>query len=149
MAAPTTWSSAASIHRSEPSLQPLSEDEHANAHQDHETDRRIGSRKIVALGKLVDKLTKATEIDRNSTPTILMSAKIRPSRSPTKMVGSAAGNRICQNCCDGVRLKLLPTLISTRRVAESPSSVLRMTGARPAVNPIITIVNALLPKITR
>src|SRR6478752_8234815 len=64
MAAPTTWSSAASIHRSEPSLQPLSEDEHANAHQDHETDRRIGSRKIVALGKLVDKLTKATEIDQ-------------------------------------------------------------------------------------
>src|SRR5438309_7530678 len=64
MVAPTTWSSAASIHRSEPSLQPLSEDEHANAYQDHETDRRVGSRKIVALGKLVDKLAKAAEIDQ-------------------------------------------------------------------------------------
>ena len=47
------------------------------------------------------------------------------------MVGSAAGNSIFQNCCDGVRLKLLPTLISTRRVAERPSSVLRMMGASP------------------
>ena len=30
---------------------------------------------------------------RNSTPTILMRQKIRPSRSPTKMVGSAAGKQ--------------------------------------------------------
>ena len=80
---------------------------------------------------------------------MLMSAKIKPSRSPTKMVGIAAGKRIFQNCWDGVRLKLLPTLISTRRVAKRPSRVLRMTGASPAVKPIITIVSALLPKITR
>ena len=53
---------------------------------------------------------------RNSTPTILISEKIRPSRNPTKIVGSAAGNRIFQNCCERVRLKLRPTLMSTRRV---------------------------------
>src|SRR5262245_66131441 len=64
MAAPTTSPSAASVHRSEPSLQPLGEHEHANAHQDHETDRRVRSRKIVALGKLIDKLAKAAEIDQ-------------------------------------------------------------------------------------
>src|ERR1700738_5307975 len=48
---------------------------------------------------------------RNSTPTMLMSEKINPSRSPTKMVGSAAGKSIFQNCWDAVRLKLFPTLI--------------------------------------
>src|SRR5215469_3786024 len=64
MAAPMAWPSAASIHRSEPSLQPLGQDEHANAHQDHETDRGVRSRKIVALGKLIDKLAKAAEIDQ-------------------------------------------------------------------------------------
>ena len=35
---------------------------------------------------------------------------------PTKIVGSADGNKIFQNCCVGVSLKLRPTLISTRRV---------------------------------
>ena len=65
------------------------------------------------------------------------------------MVGSAAGNRIFQNCCERVRLKLRPTLISTRRVPARPSSVFRMTGASPAVKPIITMVVALRPKITR
>src|ERR1700730_12059800 len=64
MVAPTTRCAAASIPRAEPSLQALSEDEHGNAHQDHETDRRVGSRKIVALGKLVDKLAKPAEIDQ-------------------------------------------------------------------------------------
>src|SRR5262245_7131725 len=64
MAAPMAWRSAASIHRSEPSLQSLGEDEHANAHQDHETDRGVRSCKIVALGELVDKLAKAAEIDQ-------------------------------------------------------------------------------------
>src|SRR5690242_6704774 len=64
MAAPTAWPSAASIHRSEPSLQPLGQDKHANAHQDHETDRGVRSGKIVALGKLIDKLAKPAEIDQ-------------------------------------------------------------------------------------
>src|SRR5213078_1582174 len=55
--------------RSEPSLQPLGEDEHANAHQDHETDRGVRSFKIVALGKLIDKLAKAAEIDQRENQT--------------------------------------------------------------------------------
>src|SRR5919201_53482 len=64
MAASMAWPSAASIHRSEPSLQPLGQDEHANAYQDHETDRGVRSCKIVALGKLIDKLAEAAEIDQ-------------------------------------------------------------------------------------
>src|SRR5665213_68075 len=46
---------------------------------------------------------------------MLISAKINPSRTPTKMVGSAAGNKIFQNCWVGLRLKLRPTLTSTLR----------------------------------
>src|SRR5499426_1472281 len=58
----------ASIDRSQPSLKPFHEDEHADADQDHEADRGIGSSKIVALGKLVDKLPKAAEIDQEFDP---------------------------------------------------------------------------------
>ena len=39
--------------------------------------------------------------------------------------------------------------ISTRRVPDRPSTVFRITGASPATNPIITIVIALRPKMTR
>ena len=46
-------------------------------------------------------------------------------------------------------LKLRPTSISTCRVPARPSTVFRITGARPAAKPIITIVVALRPKITR
>ena len=65
------------------------------------------------------------------------------------MLGSAAGKRIFQNCWACVSLKLRPTSISTRRVPASPSTVLRMTGGRAATKPIITMVIALRPKITR
>ena len=37
----------------------------------------------------------------------------------------------------------------TRRVPARPSMVLRMTGASPATNPIIVMVSALRPKMTR
>src|ERR1019366_8048555 len=86
---------------------------------------------------------------RNSTPTMLISAKISPSRSPTKIVGSAAGNRIFQNCCVALRLKLRPTLTSTLRVPAMPSMVFRITGGSAAKNPIMMMVQALRPKITR
>ena len=43
-------------------------DEHADADQDHEADRRIGSGQIVALGKLVDKLAEPAEIDQELDP---------------------------------------------------------------------------------
>ncbi len=65
------------------------------------------------------------------------------------MVGNAAGNKILVNNCAPVSLKLLPTLMSTRRVPLSPSMVLRITGGRPAANPIMMMVQALRPKITR
>src|SRR5260221_12694106 len=55
---------AGSIHGSQPSLEPLREDEHGNTDQDHEADRGIGSGEIVPLGKLVDKLPKTAEIDQ-------------------------------------------------------------------------------------
>ena len=64
------------------------------------------------------------------------------------MVGSAAGNRIFQNCCVGVRLKLRPTLTSTLRVPAMPSIVFRMTGGSAATKPIMMMVQALRPKIT-
>ena len=86
---------------------------------------------------------------RNSTPTMLMRVKISPSRMPTKMVGSAAGNMILMKSWVGLSLKLRPTLISTLRVAERPSMVLRITGGRPATKPIMMMVQALRPKITR
>src|SRR6186997_1864132 len=59
---------------------------------------------------------------------MLINAKMRPSRTPTKIVGSAAGNMIFQNCWVGVRLKLRPTLTRTLRVLAMPSIVFRMTG---------------------
>ena len=80
---------------------------------------------------------------------MLIMAKMSPSFSPTKTDGSAAGSRIFQNCCLGESLKLRPTSISTRRVPDRPSTVFRITGASPAANPIITIVVALRPKMTR
>ena len=86
---------------------------------------------------------------RNSTPTILIIAKINPSLRPTNTVGSAAGSMIFQNICAGVTLNERPTLTSTERVAASPSSVFRITGGSAATNPIITIVTALRPKMTR
>src|SRR5258707_12995528 len=55
---------AGSIHGSQPSLEPLREDEHGNTDQDHEADRGIGSGEIVPLGKRVDKLPKTAEIDQ-------------------------------------------------------------------------------------
>ncbi len=70
-------------------------------------------------------------------------------RRPTKIVGTAAGNWIFQNCCERVRLKLRPTLSSVGRIADRPSIVLSTVGARPDASPIITIVMALRPKITR
>ena len=39
-------------------------DEHAHADQDHEADRRVGARQVVALGELVDELAEAAEIDQ-------------------------------------------------------------------------------------
>ena len=86
---------------------------------------------------------------RNSTPTTLISVKIRPSRTPTKMVGSAAGNRILTNCWVGVSLRLRPTLIRTRRVPDNPSTVFRITAGTPATKPIMMMVFSLRPKITR
>ncbi len=80
---------------------------------------------------------------------MLIIAKISPSRMPTNTEGSAAGNRIFQSSCDAVSLKLRPTSISTRGAPAKPSVVLRMTGASPEANPIITIVVALRPKMTR
>src|ERR1700686_4722717 len=80
---------------------------------------------------------------RNSTPTTLIKVKISPSRTPTKMVGSAAGNRILMNNCGPVSLKLRPTLMSTRRVPDRPSMVFRITGGRPATKPIMMMVQAL------
>ena len=56
---------------------------------------------------------------------------------------------IFQNICAGVRLNERPTLTSTERVAARPSSVFRITGGSAATNPIITIVTALRPKMTR
>ncbi len=80
---------------------------------------------------------------------MLIIAKMRPSRSPTNTDGSAAGSRIFRNCCAPVSLKLRPTSISTGRVPARPSTVFRITGASPAAKPIITIVVALRPKMTR
>ncbi len=42
---------------------------------------------------------------RNSTPTMLIIAKMSPSRRPTKTDGSAAGSRIFRNCCDARELE--------------------------------------------
>ena len=66
-----------------------------------------------------------------------------------KIVGSAEGNWILKNICAGVRLKLRPTFRRTRRVPDKPSMVFRMTAGRPATKPIITMVVAERPKITR
>src|SRR5215510_7492103 len=55
---------AGSIHGSQPSLESLCEEEHANTDEDHEANRSIGSGKIVPLGKLVNKLSEAAEIDQ-------------------------------------------------------------------------------------
>src|SRR5262249_17920687 len=55
---------AGSTHGSHPSLDPLCEEKHANSNEDYEADRSIGSGKIVPLGKLVNKLPKAAEIDQ-------------------------------------------------------------------------------------
>src|SRR5439155_12238680 len=63
-AAPMISPLAGSIHGSQPSLEPLCEEKHANTDQDHEADRGIHSGKIVPLGKLVDKLPKTAEIDQ-------------------------------------------------------------------------------------
>ena len=46
-------------------------------------------------------------------------------------------------------MKLRPTLISTGRVPESPSSVFRITGGSAATKAIMMMVQALRPKITR
>ena len=64
------------------------------------------------------------------------------------MVGSAAGSRIIQNCCEPVRLKLRPTSTSTLRVPEMPSMVFRITGGNAATKPSMMMVSALRPKIT-
>jgi len=78
---------------------------------------------------------------------ILSSVELDPAL--LQFVGNAAGRRIIRNCCAVVSLKLRPTLSRTWRVPASPSSVFRITGARPAANPIITIVVVLRPKMTR
>lgn len=65
------------------------------------------------------------------------------------MVGMAAGNSIFQKRCMGVSLRLRPTSISTGLTRASPSMVLRITGASPATKPIMMMVSALRPKITR
>src|SRR5260221_11579330 len=55
---------AGSLPGSQPSLEPLREDEHGNTDQDHEANRVIGPGETVPLGKLVDKLPKTAEIDQ-------------------------------------------------------------------------------------
>src|SRR3954465_4705396 len=54
----------ASGARSEPSFDPFGADEKQHADQDHEADRRVSPRQIVALGELVDELAEAAEIDK-------------------------------------------------------------------------------------
>ena len=71
----------ASVDRSQPSLEPLRQDEHADTDQDHEADRRVGAGKIVALGQLVDELAEPAEIDQKLDTDDVDSAKISPSRT--------------------------------------------------------------------
>ena len=52
------------IDRSQPSFGLFQRHEEHHAHQDHETDRRIGAGKVVALGKFVDELAEPAEIDQ-------------------------------------------------------------------------------------
>src|SRR6185312_14984793 len=73
---------AGSVDRSQPSLKPFHQDEHAHADQDHEADRGVGSRQIVALGKLVDKLPQPTEIDQELDPDDVDQGKDQPEPQP-------------------------------------------------------------------
>src|SRR5689334_21989673 len=76
-----------------------------------------------------------------------MSAKIKPSLKPVKIVGSADGNWIFQNICHGESLKVRPTFRRTVLVPDRPSTVFRITAGRPATNPIMMMVVAERPKI--
>src|ERR1043166_4641412 len=61
------WQTAARVRsgdRSQPSLNSVGEKEEHDADQDDEADRRVGAGQVVALGKIVDELAEAAEIDQ-------------------------------------------------------------------------------------
>src|SRR5262249_253947 len=63
IAASVLRDAASSIVRSEPSLEPLHDDEYQNAHEDDKANRSVHSWKIVTLGQLVDELPETAKID--------------------------------------------------------------------------------------
>src|SRR2546428_5897907 len=48
----------------EPSLDSFGEQEESDTHQDHEKDRGVHRRQVIALGQLVDELPEAAEVDQ-------------------------------------------------------------------------------------
>jgi hypothetical protein len=110
------------IDRSQPALGLFQSHEKQDAHQDHETDRRIGAGEIVAFRKVVDELPKSAEIDEKFGADNVDKGKDQPKADSDKDGGQ------CR------RKKYFPKLLRCLEIEAAPDIHENLAGAGNALN---------------
>src|SRR5262245_29564955 len=121
-----------SVDRSQPSLEPFHQDEHADADQDDEADRGIGAGEIVALGELVDKLPEPAEIDQELHPHDIDEREDQAEPEPDEDGRQRGGEQDLPELLRGREVEALADIDQHAAGGGEPLERLEDDGAEPA-----------------